>query len=160
MDDERYAPDTNIHNLSAAPKKPRVIPNILVTGVPGAGKSTLCTLLVDQLNSSLNQALSTQNKTYYHYIATADVINENKLWEGWDEKNNCSIFDADRTVDFMEDVISQGGKIVEFHTIDFFPERWFDLVVLVRVDNEILGDRLEKRGYHQEKITGNSKGFF
>ena len=48
-----------------------------------------------------------------------------------------------------------GGIILEFHTSAFFPERWFDLVVLLRCDNMQLFDRLQERGYDQEKITEN-----
>ena len=38
-----------------------------------------------------------------------------------------------------------GGNIVDFHSCDFFPERWFDLVIVLQTDNTILYDRLEKR---------------
>jgi len=41
--------------------------------------------------------------------------------------------------------MSAGGNIVDFHSCDFFPERWFDLVVVLRTYNEILYPRLEKR---------------
>ena len=44
---------------------------------------------------------------------------------------------------------------MEFHSCDFFPERWFQLVVLLRCDNTNLYDRLQERGYKEEKITEN-----
>ena len=65
--------------------------------------------------------------------------------------------DIDRTLDFMEEEVSKGGKIIEFHSCDFFPERWFDLVVLIRCDNGILFKRMTERKYNQDKITENSK---
>jgi adenylate kinase len=43
----------------------------------------------------------------------------------------------------------------DFHTCDFFPERYFDLVVILRTDNSILYKRLQKRGYNSKKITEN-----
>lgn len=49
------------------PYKPRILPNILVTGVPGTGKTTLSMLLVDQLNTTLNQNLGTQKNYYEHF---------------------------------------------------------------------------------------------
>eukprot|EP01102_Stenamoeba_stenopodia_P014989 TRINITY_DN5061_c0_g1_i2.p1 TRINITY_DN5061_c0_g1~~TRINITY_DN5061_c0_g1_i2.p1 ORF type:complete len:105 (-),score=32.67 TRINITY_DN5061_c0_g1_i2:3-317(-) len=55
----------------------------------------------------------------------------------------------------MEGILENGGVIVDFHSCDFFPERWFDLVVVLRTDNTILYPRLEKRGYSQKKITEN-----
>ena len=48
-------------------------------------------------------------------------------------------------MDELEDVVSKGGNIVDFHSCDLFPERWFDLVLVLRTDNTILYDRLEKR---------------
>jgi adenylate kinase len=47
----------------------------------------------------------------------------------------------------MEEHMSTGGKVVDHHGCHLFPERWFDLVVVLRADNEILYPRLEKR-YH------------
>ena len=38
-----------------------------------------------------------------------------------------------------------GGVIVDYHGADFFPERWFDLVVVLRADNSVLYSRLESR---------------
>ena len=49
----------------------------------------------------------------------------------------------------------KGGVILEFHSCDFFPERWFQLVVLLRCSNTQLFDRLTERGYNDEKITEN-----
>ena len=37
----------------------------------------------------------------------------------------------------------------------FFPERWFDLVVVLRTNNEVLYPRLEARGYSERKIQEN-----
>jgi len=41
--------------------------------------------------------------------------------------------------------MSEGGNVMDFHSCDFFPERWFDLVVVLRTDNSILHPRLENR---------------
>ena len=58
--------------------------------------------------------------------------------------------------DELEPLMSQrGGIILEFHSCDFFPERWFQLVVLLRCNNTLLFDRLKERGYKDEKITEN-----
>ena len=48
----------------------------------------------------------------------------------------------------MEDKISEGGVIVDYHGCEFFPERWFDIVFVLRTNNTILYDRLEKRYVH------------
>jgi adenylate kinase len=51
--------------------------------------------------------------------------------------------------------MQQGNNIIDYHGCDFFPERWFQLVVVLRTDNSILYSRLEKRHYSNKKITEN-----
>ena len=41
--------------------------------------------------------------------------------------------------------MSERGNVVEYHGCDFFPERWFDLIIVLRTDNTILYDRLHHR---------------
>lgn len=51
--------------------------------------------------------------------------------------------------------MQQGGKIVDYHGAEFFPERWFDIVFVLRADNTILYDRLAARGYTGKKLEDN-----
>ena len=44
--------------------------------------------------------------------------------------------------------MSEGGNIVDYHGCEFFPERWFDIVFVLRTDNTLLYNRLEKRYVH------------
>lgn len=39
----------------------------------------------------------------------------------------------------------KGGNIVDYHSCEFFPERWFDMVFVLRTDNTTLYDRLVAR---------------
>jgi adenylate kinase len=48
-------------------------------------------------------------------------------------------------LDALEPVVQDGGCILDFHSAEVFPERWIDLVLVMRTDNTILYDRLEKR---------------
>lgn len=48
-------------------------------------------------------------------------------------------------MDDMEEAMGEGGVIVDFHSCEFFPERWFDLVLVLRASNTVLFDRLKKR---------------
>lgn len=41
--------------------------------------------------------------------------------------------------------MAEGGNVVDYHSCDFFPERWFDLVLVMRADNTTLYDRLTAR---------------
>lgn len=47
--------------------------------------------------------------------------------------------------DEMEPMLQDGGVIVDYHSCSFFPQRWFDLVVVLRTDNTLLYDRLSAR---------------
>lgn len=52
-------------------------------------------------------------------------------------------------------MLNKGGFIVDYHGCDFFPERWFDKVYILRSDNTKLFDRLQQRGYSAQKIREN-----
>lgn len=41
--------------------------------------------------------------------------------------------------------MGDGGVIVDYHGCDFFPERWFQIVFVLRTDNTNLYSRLEGR---------------
>jgi adenylate kinase len=124
-------------------------PNILVTGTPGVGKTSLCQLLEAQLEGE-------HDMEGYQYVMLAELVNEKKLYKEWDNEFNVPVFDEDMVCDELEPLMSEkGGIILEFHSSNFFPERWFDIVVLLRSENQQLYDRLEKRGYKQAKITEN-----
>ncbi|GBC20971.2 uncharacterized protein OCT59_005352 [Rhizophagus irregularis] len=119
----------------------RMNPNILITGTPGTGKSTLSELVLES--------------TGLNYINVNEIVKEKGLHEGFDQEFQSYILDDDKVVDELEDIVSKGGNIVDYHSCDLFPERWFDLVLVLRTDITILYDRLEKRGYPQKKITEN-----
>ena len=73
---------------------PRVVPNILITGVPGSGKTTLSSLLSETLNSKLREHFKTApDFKFFNHINTGEIIKEHKLWEGWDNKFDVSIID-------------------------------------------------------------------
>ena len=64
------------------------------------------------------------------------MIKEKKLYTDWNIEFDVPEFDEDLVCDELEPLMSQGGGIIlEFHSCDFFPERWFDLVVLLRANN-------------------------
>ncbi|XP_029186058.2 adenylate kinase isoenzyme 6-like [Acropora muricata] len=119
----------------------RTRPNILVTGTPGTGKTVLATELAQ--------------RTGLHYINIGDLAKENDLYDGWDEQYACHVLDEDKVVDEIEDQMSEGGNVVDYHGCDFFPERWFDIVFVLRTNNTTLYERLEQRGYDGKKLSEN-----
>lgn len=48
-------------------------------------------------------------------------------------------------LDELEPLVAEGGLIIDWHTCELFPERWPDLVVVLRCDHSLLWERLEKR---------------
>lgn len=48
-------------------------------------------------------------------------------------------------LDELEPIVAEGGIILDWHTCEIFPERWADLVVVLRCDHSKLWERLEKR---------------
>lgn len=48
-------------------------------------------------------------------------------------------------LDDLEPTMAAGGNVVEFHSVDFFPERWFDIVLVLRTETRELFDRLTAR---------------
>jgi adenylate kinase len=92
----------------------------------------------------------------FEYIKLSEWVTTKKLYKKWNEEFNVPEFDVDMVCDELEPYMSsKGGIILEFHSCDFFPERWFDLVVLLLCDNTELFDRLQQRGYNEKKIQEN-----
>lgn len=48
-------------------------------------------------------------------------------------------------VDELDEKMTEGGMIVDYHGCDLFPERWFHIVFVLRTDNTQLYTRLENR---------------
>ncbi|CAG8472623.1 9917_t:CDS:2 [Diversispora eburnea] len=129
---------SDIENIES---EERINPNILITGTPGTGKTTLCELVAET--------------TGLIHIDVGKLVKEKGLHQGFDQEYQSYIIDDDKIIDELEDKLLKGGNIVDFHSCEIFPERWFDLVLVLRTNNTILYDRLETRGYIQKKITEN-----
>eukprot|EP00891_Asterochloris_glomerata_P003006 jgi/Astpho2/3006/Aster-03315 len=112
-----------------------------VTGTPGTGKTTTC----EQLACA----------TGLTHINVGDWVKQQELHSGWDEEFGSYVLDEDKVCDALEEPLEAGGCIVDHHGCDFFPERWFDLVVVLQTDNSTLYERLEKRGYSKKKLSEN-----
>lgn len=56
-------------------------------------------------------------------------------------------------IDELEPLIEEGGLILDWHTCDAFPERWVDLVVVLRCKHTLLWERLEKRWGDSQSVA-------
>ncbi|CAH9113487.1 unnamed protein product [Cuscuta europaea] len=116
-------------------------PNILMTGTPGTGKTTTASALADAAQ--------------LRHINIGDLVKVKNLHDGWDDELDCFIINEDLVCDELEDMMEQGGNIIDYHGCDFFPERWFDRVVVLQTENSVLYDRLKQRGYSDAKLKNN-----
>ncbi|XP_046662433.1 adenylate kinase isoenzyme 6 isoform X2 [Homalodisca vitripennis] len=119
----------------------RKLPNILITGTPGVGKSTLCYELAKQTN--------------FEWLEVGKIAKEHQCYESYDDEYQCPILDEDKLLDELEGRVASGGKIVDYHSSELFPERWFDAVYVLRADTKHLFDRLKERGYTGKKFDDN-----
>ncbi|XP_015795437.1 adenylate kinase isoenzyme 6 [Tetranychus urticae] len=118
--------------------------NILITGTPGTGKTSICEKLLSSLHN-------------YQYINVGEFAAERQLYIEYDHQLECHVLDEDAVVEQMRPIMEddQGGIIVDFHGCDLFPEEWFDQVFVLRTSNTPLFDRLSDRGYSQKKLDTN-----
>eukprot|EP00522_Entomoneis_paludosa_P006036 CAMPEP_0172440932 /NCGR_PEP_ID=MMETSP1065-20121228/1548_1 /TAXON_ID=265537 /ORGANISM="Amphiprora paludosa, Strain CCMP125" /LENGTH=199 /DNA_ID=CAMNT_0013190053 /DNA_START=147 /DNA_END=746 /DNA_ORIENTATION=+ len=121
-------------------------PNVLVTGTPGVGKTSTASMIAERLGMK--------------HFCVGDLVREHSCVEGRDESLETNILDEDKLLDAMEPMIQDAeeegvGCVVDFHVCEIFPERWFDLVLVLRTDTEILYDRLTSRGYSDHKRSEN-----
>ncbi|KAI0793386.1 P-loop containing nucleoside triphosphate hydrolase protein [Abortiporus biennis] len=120
-------------------------PVIIITGTPGTGKTTHAQLLAEESPVPLK------------HINVGDWVKEKGLYESYDEDWQSYTVDEDRLLDELEPIVSAGGVVLDWHTCEIFPERWADLVVVLRCDHSQLWERLEKRGYPLKKIQENNE---
>lgn len=144
----------------------RIRPNILVTGTPCVGKTATASLIAERLNM-------------YH-VNVGDIISKHKFHLEYDESLQTHVLDEDKLLDHLETKFDaspddedddsdsddneqqiqpkagkKGNLVADYHSCDLFPERWFDLIIVLRADTHILYDRLMKRGYSENKRSQN-----
>ncbi len=144
----------------------RIKPNILVTGTPCVGKTATASLIAEKL--------------HMEHVNVGNIIHENKCHLEFDEQLHTHVLDEDKLLDIMEtkfdaeaedgessddesnfDQVQQhkggihGNLVADYHACELFPERWYDLIIVLRAETHVLYDRLKQRGYSEHKISQN-----
>ena len=151
----------------------RTLPNILITGTPATGKTTLCQTLLSLANDPSSNPSTPPLKL--QHLQINDIIKSNSAFHsGSDTKSSeadtekggnrdRSLVVDDDNLDALMDHIStllhdgaQGGFMLDWHSSSGFATRWIDLVVIITCpDTAVLYDRLKARGYGEEKVQEN-----
>lgn len=89
-----------------------------------------------------------------------ELIKEHKCYDGFDTELDTNVLDEDKLLDAMETILDKAaedgeGIVADFHVCEIFPERWFDLVLVLRTRTDVLFDRLTARGYNDKKRSEN-----
>ena len=122
----------------------KALPNMLITGTPGAGKSSLADAIAKKIG--------------HKYINVGDIVKDKKFFSSYDDEFDTYIMDEDsedQLLDYLEPMIKEGGCVVDYHSPGIFGESWFEIVLVLRTDTDVLFDRLTERGYGERKRTEN-----
>ncbi|WFD29429.1 adenylate kinase [Malassezia sp. CBS 17886] len=141
----------------------RSYPNVVVTGTPGTGKSTLAAQLCDSYSGP-------SGKRVLRHIDVGPLVKEQGLHKSYDADWDSYEVNEDRLLDYLEpwsggsapdpqdtdpaacaeahrladDDETRGGLVLDWHTCDAWPERWADLVIVLR-------------NYPEKKIAENNE---
>ena len=159
-DDDDDDDDEKTKKTRTKRTKVALLKNILICGTPGTGKSTLAKLVLEKVINNNNNDNNNNNKRIcYEYVNVGDVCKAKKFHHSFDERLNSFVIDEDKILDHLEPLVRRGGMILDYHSSEFFPERFFSHVIVLtcgRENTKILYERLEKRdGYTKEKIRQN-----
>jgi adenylate kinase len=105
---------------------------IALTGTPGTGKTTVAGLLP-------------------HRVIDINVLVKEGLNLGVDPLRGCLEADMDRLEQRLKELDDDGIAVLEGH----FAHHFADWAIVLRLEPSELRERLQKRGYSQEKIREN-----
>lgn len=115
---------------------------IIVTGTPGTGKTELALELARQMK--------------YRYIDVNEVIEKEKLKEGFDQKRDTSIVDEAKLSKALVKLAKKGKNLViDSHMSHCLPAKYANLCIVTKCDLKALKKRLEKKKYKPSKVKEN-----
>jgi adenylate kinase len=117
---------------------------LIITGTPGAGKSTVSRKLAQRISAKL--------------ISIGELVKKERLYTREDKKRDTLVADLSRVSERVKQVIasSTGNVLVEGHyAVDVVHPSWVHRVFVLRRDPEELTKILRKRGYREDKVKEN-----
>ncbi|KAG9001860.1 factor activating pos9, partial [Tulasnella sp. 427] len=134
----------------------RTLPNIVITGTPGTGKSTHAQLLVDSSPVPLR------------HLNVSEIAKEKKLYENYDQEWQTYIVDEDKARTLTHHrahpqrltlclALESRSSTNSSRSPPQADSSSTGTLVVLRCDHTLLWDRLEKRGYSLKKIQENNE---
>ncbi|MBI2653337.1 adenylate kinase family protein [Candidatus Woesearchaeota archaeon] len=122
---------------------------IVVTGVPGTGKTTIAKKLAKKLN--------------YYYVDVNKLIVKHKFSEGYDKKRKTRIVDVGKlnrfSVNYIKQLKTQKNKpkgiIIDSHLSHYLPRKYVDACIVAKCDIKELNRRLKRKKFHKAKVQEN-----
>jgi adenylate kinase len=94
------------------------------------------------------------------HLNVGEIVAAHKCYEGRDEALDTFVLDEDKLLDALEPMLDDArrsgqGIVMDYHSCEFFPERYFDLVLVLQCTTDVLFDRLTQRNYSERKRSEN-----
>ncbi|CAK9301251.1 unnamed protein product [Gordionus sp. m RMFG-2023] len=121
------------------------VTKILIAGTPGTGKSTLIDEIIEQIPNAA-------------HIDISKFAKDHNLIQEYDNEYDCHVLDEERLIDELEENVQSLDNpviIFEYHGVDLFPKHMLNAIFILRTDNTLLYDRLNKRAYNGKKLEEN-----
>ena len=137
---------------------------IIVTGVPGTGKTTLSKKLANKIN--------------FHYIDVNEITKKYNIAEGYDKKRRTKIVDVKKlNVTLLKEISIiknslnktstnkklskklnkkiKEGVIIDSHLSHYLPKKYVDLCIVTKCSLNVLEKRLKEKKYDKNKVREN-----
>ncbi|MHA1709561.1 MAG: adenylate kinase family protein [Candidatus Baldrarchaeia archaeon] len=116
---------------------------ILISGVPGTGKTTIAKALVKRLDAQ--------------YVSIADLVVKYRLYTEYDKERLCYVVDTKKLRHFLKNIITSSSKtlVLDTHVVEGVPADLIDVVIILRTRPDILEKRLIEKGYSRKKVLEN-----
>ena len=115
---------------------------IIITGTPGTGKSTYAQQLSEQLDRPVRNITG--------------LLKQRNLDGEWDDNRNCFVVDVDKLSAILEDIAqAEPDSIIDGHLSHYLPPQHVERCIVTKCDLPELKQRLEERGYDEDKVREN-----
>ncbi|MDO8628515.1 MAG: AAA family ATPase [Nanoarchaeota archaeon] len=116
---------------------------LIITGVPGTGKTTIAKQLAQQLNAV--------------YLDINQLIKPYQLAEGYDKKLKTYLINQEKLINLLINLITVSKKtlIIDSHLSHHLPKQYVKTCIITTCSIPTLKQRLQKRNYNKKKIAEN-----